>query len=85
MVEKKAKEKAERKRQRKLERRQQQQQMPPPIREESNEQNNNNSNQQKPRNFEATGQHGNLQSQRRKNNLDDSDEFDDADIDDLLA
>ena len=61
------------------------QQMPPPIREESNEQNNNNSNQQKPRNFEATGQHGNLQSQRRKNNLDDSDEFDDADIDDLLA
>jgi intraflagellar transport protein 88 len=65
--------------------RRQQQQMPPPIREESNEQNNNNSNQQKPRNFEATGQHGNLQSQRRKNNLDDSDEFDDADIDDLLA
>ena len=50
---------------------QQQQQMPPPIREESNEQNTNNSNQQKPRNFEATGQHGNLQSQRRKNNLDD--------------
>ena len=63
-----------------------QQQIPPPIREGNEQQQNNSiSSQQKARDFEATGQHGNLQSQRRKNNLNDSDEFDDADIDDLLA
>jgi intraflagellar transport protein 88 len=34
---------------------------------------------------EAGSQHGDLQSQRRKNMMDEDDEFDDADIDDLLT
>ena len=59
-----------------------QQQVPPPIQEENSGMSNSSN---KARDFEAAGQHGNLQSQRRKNNLNDSDEFDDADIDDLLA
>ena len=56
--------------------------MPPPIREENGSQDNSVSAK---KDFEASAQHGNLQSQRRKNNLNDSDEFDDADIDDLLV
>ena len=60
---------------------------PPPATIEEEDENSSRHVQKQNRDFapEASSQHGNVQSQRRKNTVDDDDEFDDADIDDLLT